>query len=78
MPTIVALGEMLIDFAPVAADAAGYPTLKAQPGGAPCNFLAALQKYGCSTAMIGKVGDAALAACSLKPPPIAALRPAAS
>ena len=29
MPTIVALGEMLIDFAPVAADAAGYPTLKA-------------------------------------------------
>ena len=39
MPTIVALGEMLIDFAPVAADAAGYPTLKAQPGGAPCNFL---------------------------------------
>ena len=54
---VVALGEMLIDFAPVAADAAGYPTLKAQPGGAPCNFLAALQKYGCSTAMIGKVGD---------------------
>ena len=34
MPAIVALGEMLIDFAPVAADAAGYPTLKAQPGGA--------------------------------------------
>ena len=57
MPTIVALGEMLIDFAPVAADAAGYPTLKAQPGGAPCNFLPAVQKYGCSTAMIGKVGD---------------------
>lgn len=27
MPTIVAMGEMLIDFAPVAADAAGYPTL---------------------------------------------------
>ena len=40
MPTIVAMGEMLIDFAPVAADAAGYP--------------------------------------SFKPPPIAALRPAAS
>ena len=54
---VVALGEMLIDFAPVTTDAAGYPTLKAQPGGAPCNFLAALQKYGCSTAMIGKVGD---------------------
>lgn len=54
---VVALGEMLIDFAPVTTDATGYPTLKAQPGGAPCNFLAALQKYGCSTAMIGKVGD---------------------
>ena len=38
MPTIVALGEMLIDFAPVAADAAGYPTLKAQPGGRPAIF----------------------------------------
>ncbi len=35
----------------------GYPTLKAQPGGAPGNFLAALQKYGCSTALLGKVGD---------------------
>ena len=44
MPTIVALGEMLIDFAPVAA--AASPTLKAQSGGAPCNFRAALQKYG--------------------------------
>ena len=53
---VVALGEMLIDFAPVETDPAGYPTLKAQPGGAPCNFLAALQKYGCSTAIIGKVG----------------------
>ena len=53
----MALGELLIDFAPVSADEAGYPTLKAQPGGAPGNFLAALQKYGCTTALIGKVGD---------------------
>ena len=57
MKDVVALGELLIDFAPVSTDEAGYPTLKAQPGGAPGNFLAALQKYGCSTAMIGKVGD---------------------
>ena len=57
MKDVVALGELLIDFAPVSADEAGYPTLKAQPGGAPGNFLAALQSYGCSTALIGKVGD---------------------
>lgn len=36
-------GELLIDFAPVSTDDAGYPTLKAQPGGAPGNFLAALR-----------------------------------
>ena len=57
MKDVVALGELLIDFAPVSTDEAGYPTLKAQPGGAPGNFLAALQKYGCTTALIGKVGD---------------------
>ena len=57
MCDVVALGELLIDFAPVSTDEAGYPTLKAQPGGAPGNFLAALQQYGCSTALIGKVGD---------------------
>ena len=57
MKDVVALGELLIDFAPVSADEAGYPTLKAQPGGAPGNFLAALQSYGCSSALIGKVGE---------------------
>ena len=57
MKDVVALGELLIDFAPVSTDEAGYPTLKAQPGGAPGNFLAALQKYGCTTGLIGKVGD---------------------
>ena len=56
MLDVVALGELLIDFAPVSTDEAGYPTLKAQPGGAPGNFLAALQAYGCKTALIGKVG----------------------
>ena len=53
---VVALGELLIDFAPISTNAAGYPTLAAQPGGAPGNFLAALQTYGCTTALIGKVG----------------------
>ena len=42
MIDVVALGELLIDFAPVSTNAAGYPTLAAQPGGAPGNFLAAL------------------------------------
>ena len=54
---LTALGELLIDFAPKSVDAAGYPTLAANPGGAPGNFLAALNKYGCSVAMIGKVGE---------------------
>ena len=54
---VIALGELLIDFAPLSVDAAGYPTLAANPGGAPGNFLAALNKYGCSVAMIGKVGE---------------------
>lgn len=57
MTDVVALGELLIDFACQSTNAAGYPTLTAQPGGAPGNFLAALTAYGCSTALIGKVGD---------------------
>ena len=57
MIDVVALGELLIDFAPQSVNEAGYPVLSANPGGAPGNFLAALNKYGCSTAMIGKVGD---------------------
>lgn len=57
MYDVTALGELLIDFAPKSVDAAGYPTLAANPGGAPGNFLAALNKYGCSVAMIGKVGE---------------------
>lgn len=57
MIDVVAIGELLIDFACASIDAAGYPTLVAQPGGAPGNYLAALQAYGCRTAMLGKVGD---------------------
>lgn len=57
MVEVVALGEILIDFAQKSVDDMGYPALQAQPGGAPANFLAALAKYGHSTAMIGKVGD---------------------
>ena len=57
MYDVVALGELLIDFAPHSTNSAGYPVLAANPGGAPANFLAALTRYGCKTAMISKVGD---------------------
>ena len=57
MVDVVALGELLIDFASRSADEKGYPTMQALPGGAPANFLAALTKYGKSTAFLGKVGD---------------------
>ena len=56
MIDVVALGELLIDFACLDTDADGYPTMAAHPGGAPANFLAALTKFGAKTAMIGKVG----------------------
>ncbi len=56
MLDVVALGELLIDFAALSADADGYPTMAAHPGGAPCNFLAALSRYGAKTAFLGKVG----------------------
>ena len=57
MIDVVALGELLIDFASRSADQNGYPMMQALPGGAPANFLAALTKYGKSTAFLGKVGD---------------------
>ena len=57
MYDVVAIGEVLIDFASKSADADGYPTMAANPGGAPCNFLSALNAYGKKTAFLGKVGD---------------------
>ena len=57
MTDVVALGELLIDFACRSTDAAGYPTMAALPGGAPANFLAALTKFGAKTALMGKVGS---------------------
>ena len=57
MIDVVALGELLIDFATQSVDGEGYPTMAAHPGGAPANFLAALTKFGANTALIGKVGS---------------------
>ena len=54
---VVALGELLIDFASRSVSSIGYPTMEALPGGAPANFLAALTKYGYKTAFLGKVGE---------------------
>lgn len=51
-----AIGELLIDFSCDSVSADGYPTMSAHPGGAPANYLAALSKFGASTAMLAKVG----------------------
>ena len=40
MLDIIALGELLIDFASRGNDTNGYPLMQALPGGAPANFLA--------------------------------------
>lgn len=57
MIDVTAIGELLIDFTYKSKDAAGYPTIAANPGGAPGNLLAALSQYGCSTALLAKVGE---------------------
>lgn len=57
MYDVTAIGELLIDFACKSVDGAGYPTMAANPGGAPGNLLAALNAYGCKTAFLGKVGE---------------------
>lgn len=54
---VTALGELLIDFTENGTSAQGNPILEVNPGGAPCNVLAMLQKLGKKTAFIGKVGD---------------------
>ena len=53
---IVALGEILIDFAPAGRDDAGDLMFIRKAGGAPLNLLATVAKYGGKTAFIGKVG----------------------
>ena len=54
---VVALGELLIDFTEYAKSDRGNKLFEANPGGAPCNVLALLQKLGKKTAFIGKVGN---------------------
>lgn len=54
---VVALGELLVDFTESGISEQGNTLLEANPGGAPCNVLAMLNKLGFKTAFIGKVGD---------------------
>ena len=54
---VVALGELLIDFTESGLSEQGNPLWEANPGGAPCNVLAMLQKLGHKTAFLGKVGS---------------------
>ena len=54
---VVALGELLIDFTENGTSGQGNPLFEANPGGAPCNVLAMLNKLGKRCAFIGKVGD---------------------
>lgn len=62
MLDVTALGELLVDFAPVEAGGDTDPVLAARPGGAPGNYLAALSKYGARTALLAKVGEDAFGA----------------
>ena len=53
---VIALGELLIDFTENGTSSQGNPLMEANPGGAPCNVLAMLERLGKKTAFIGKVG----------------------
>lgn len=57
MIDVTALGEILIDFTPCGKSEAGQRVFEQNPGGAPANVLACLNKSGKKTAFIGKVGD---------------------
>lgn len=54
---VTALGEILIDFTYHSVSENGAALFEQNPGGAPANLLAAVQKLGGKTAFIGKVGS---------------------
>lgn len=57
MKNIIALGELLIDFIQNGVSENNNPVYEANPGGAPCNFLAMANTLGVKTSFIGKVGN---------------------
>lgn len=54
---VVALGELLIDMTDNGVSGQGNTLFEANPGGAPCNVLAILNKLGRKVGFVGKVGD---------------------
>ena len=52
---VTALGELLIDFTENGDSSQGNPTFEANPGGAPCNVLAMLNRLGKKTALIPEI-----------------------
>lgn len=54
---VTALGELLVDFTDYGISGQGNRLFEANPGGAPCNVLAMLSKWGKTCAFIGKVGN---------------------
>jgi len=54
---VLAFGELLIDFTQNGVSSQGNGMFEANPGGAPCNVLAMLNKLGHTTAFMGKVGN---------------------
>lgn len=54
---VTALGELLVDFTMNGMSNQQNQLFEANPGGAPCNVLAMLQKLNRQTAFIGKVGN---------------------
>ena len=59
MPTVVCIGELLIDFVSTAKDVSlsKCPPLVGAPGGAPANVAVGLARLGVSSGFIGKIGD---------------------
>ena len=53
---VIALGELLIDFTENGISGQGNPMFEANPGGAPCNVLAMLNKLGKKSSFLGVVG----------------------
>ena len=60
---VTALGELLIDFTENGVSEQGNALLEANPGGAPCNVLAMLQKLGNVPLLLVKWGKINLADC---------------
>lgn len=54
---VLAFGELLIDFTQNGISGQGNGMFEANPGGAPCNVLAMLNKLGHVTTFMGKVGN---------------------